>query len=265
LTSVALCLVIGRVHRDCGFKFLRGLGFIGLLSALTALGGPPLLTDDPDTPGPNHWEINIAMTAEDVAHIWELQTPLFDINYGVGDHIQLKYQVPVEVVVPQPGGALAGTGNSLAGVKWRFLDQTNGCWFEVSTYPQVEFLYTDSSVRRLLADNGDNLLLPIEVEHKFEKLTVYAEGGYIFNSSRSPEGLYGLAAEYEFSEKFSLMGELYGGYGLDFQEGGLTFNVGFRQALTEHVALIGSAGRSINGPLSSTPTFQGYLGVQLTY
>jgi hypothetical protein len=47
-------------------------------------------------------------------------------------------------------------------------------------------------------------------------------------------------------------------------DNGLIFNVGFRQALTEHVALIGSAGRSINGPLSSTPTFQGYLGVQLT-
>src|SRR5204863_428992 len=25
-----------------------------------AQGGPPLITDDPDTPGPGHWEINIA-------------------------------------------------------------------------------------------------------------------------------------------------------------------------------------------------------------
>ena len=121
------------------------------------------------------------MTSEAEAHEWTLGTPLLDINYGVGDHIQLKYQVPLEVFVPEQGGARAGMGNSLAGVKWRFVDQTNGSWLEISTYPQFEFIYPQSSVQRVLADNGHNILLPIEVEHKFEKLTVYAEGGYILN------------------------------------------------------------------------------------
>jgi hypothetical protein len=253
------------VHPRHNPRLFHGIGFICLLWALNAPGGPPLLTDDPDTPGPNHWEINIAMTSLDEAHSWQLGTPLFDINYGVGDHIQLKYQAPVEVVLPPQGGALGGMDNSLLGVKWRFLDQTNGSWLEISTYPQLEFLFSDSAVRRLQADNGDNLLLPIEVEHKFEKLTVYAEGGYMLNSSREPEVLYGIAAEYECSEKFSLMGELYGGYGVDFQESGLAFNLGFRRALTGHVALIGSAGRSITGPEPSRPVFMSYLGVQLTY
>jgi hypothetical protein len=27
---------------------------------LRAQGGPPLITDDPDTPGPRHWEINVS-------------------------------------------------------------------------------------------------------------------------------------------------------------------------------------------------------------
>ena len=248
-----------------GFKFFHGLSLCCWLWAANALGGPPLLTDDPDTPGPNHWEINIAMTSEDEAHEWTLGTPLLDINYGVGDHIQLKYQVPLEVFVPKQGGARAGMGNSLLGVKWRFVDQTNGSWLEISTYPQFEFVYPQSSVQRLLADNGDNILLPIEVEHKFEKLTVYAEGGYLLNSEREPEALYGVAAEYECSEKFSLMGEFYGGFGHDFQENGLSFNLGFRRALTEHVALIGSAGRAISGPALSAPSFMSYLGLQLTF
>jgi len=27
-------------------------------------GGPPLITDDPDTPGPGYWEINLAAIVE---------------------------------------------------------------------------------------------------------------------------------------------------------------------------------------------------------
>ena len=262
---MALCRVIGRVHDKGRFGFFRGITICCLLWAVNAPGGPPLLTDDPDTPGPNHWEINIAMTSEDEAHEWTLGTPLLDINYGVGDHIQLKYQFPLEVFVPEQGGARVGMGNSLAGVKWRFVDQTNGSWLEISTYPQFEFIYPQSSVQRVQADDGDNLLLPIEVEHKFEKLTVYAEGGCLLNEHREPEVLYGVAAENEFTEKFSLMGELYGGFGHDFQENGLSFNLGFRRALTERVALIGSAGRAISGPASDAPKFMSYLGLQLTF
>jgi hypothetical protein len=229
------------------------------------MAGPPLLTDDPDTPGPNHWEINIAMTSEDVAQQWEFEMPLLDINYGVGDHIQLKYQVPLNIYVPKQSGARLGMGNSLAGVKWRFLDQTNGSWLEISTYPQFEFIYPHSSVQRVMADDGHNLLLPIEMEHQFKSLIVYAEGGYVLNENRPSEAFYGVAAEREFSKKFSLMGELYGGFGRDFQENGLTFNLGFRRALTEHVALIGSAGRAISGPRIDAPVFQSYLGLQLTF
>jgi hypothetical protein len=248
-----------------GVGLFPGINLCCLLWALNASAGPPLLTDDPDTPGPNHWEINIAMTSEDVAQEWELGTPLLDLNYGVGDRIQLKYQVPLDMYAPKDAGARAGMGNSLTGVKWRFLDQTNGSWLEISTYPQFEFVCPESSVRRVMADNGDNVLLPIEVEHKFEAFTVYAEGGYILNSRRDPQEFYGVAAEHEFSEKFSLMGEFYGGSGRDFQESGLSFNLGFRRSLTEHVALIGSAGRAICGPASDSPTFMSYLGVQLTF
>jgi hypothetical protein len=248
-----------------GFNFLPAISVACVLWAANVHGGPPLLTDDPDTPGPNHWEINIAMTSEYEAREWQLGTPLLDMNYGVGDHIQLKYQVPLEVYVPQQGGPRVGMDNSLAGVKWRFLDQTNGSWLEISTYPQVEFIYPSSSVQRVQADDGDNLLLPIEMEHQFKSVTLYAEGGYIVNQKRPPEAFYGVAGEYEFSEKFSLMGEFYGGYGPNFQENGLTFNLGFRRALTEHVALIGSAGRAIFGPRADAPAFQSYLGVQLTF
>jgi hypothetical protein len=107
--------------------------------------------------------------------------------------------------------------------------------------------------------------LPIEVEHKFKSLTVYAEGGYIWNEHRSSEALYWFAGEYEFSEKFSLMAELYGGFDRALENNRLSFNFGFRRSLTEHVALIGSAGRGILGPPESAPAFMSYLALQLTF
>ena len=246
-------------------KPIPGVLLACLLWVASAQGGPPLLTDDPDTPGPNHWEINVAMTSENIAHEWELATPLLDMNYGVGEHIQLKYQVQVNEIVPETGGVRGGMGNSLAGVKWRFVDQTNSSWLEVSTYPQLEFIYPGSSARRGLGDSGDNVLLPIEVEHQFKHATVYAEGGYLWNEHRSSEAIYGLAGEDEFSEKFSLMGEFYGGFDRAFENNGLSFNLGFRRSLTEHVALIGSAGRGIYGPVVRAPAFMSYLALQLTF
>jgi len=236
-----------------------------LLWAAKAQGGPPLLTDDPDTPGPDHWEINAGTTSVYAAHEWLLGAPLLDINYGVGDHVQLKYQWQANLLAQDHGDVSAGFGNSLAGVKWRFIDQTNASWLEVSIYPQLEFVYPHSSARRGLAVGGDNVLAPIEVEHKFKSLTVYGEVGYLWNEYQPAAGWYGLAGEYELSEKFSLMGEFYGGFDRAFEHNGLSFNLGFSQVLTEHVALIGSFGRGIFGPPERAPVFMSYLALRLTF
>jgi hypothetical protein len=162
-------------------------------------------------------------------------------------------------------GAMAGVGNSLAGVKWRFLDQTNWSWLEVSTYPQLEFIYPISSARRGLGDRGNNVLLPIEVEHTLKKLTIYADGGYVINQYRANEGWFGLAGEYELTEKFSIMGEIYGGYDRNFRNDGASFNLGFSRPLSGHAALIGAAGRGLFGGSDRAPAFQSYLGIQWTF
>jgi hypothetical protein len=263
--ALTLGRVVGHVKSVKGLKPFHLICLVCLLGAAGAQAGPPLLTDDPDTPGPNHWEINAGGTAIYGSHEWNSGTPIFDINYGVGEHIQLKYQVQAIELVREHGGLLVGLSNSLAGVKWRFLDQTNSSWLEISTYPQLEFVYPGSYGRRNLADRGDNVLLPFEVEHIFKKVTVYAESGYLWNEHVPREAWYGVAGEYELTEKFSLMGEFYGGFDRNFEDKALTCNLGFKQVLTEHVALIGSAGRGIFGPVDRAPPFMSYLALQLTF
>ena len=95
-----------------------------LAASLTTVGlaGPPLETDDPDMPGPNQWEINLSSPFATRNDTWLFQ-PLLDLNYGVGERVQLKLK-PRLVVVDEPGCSVeAGAGNIQLGVKWRFLDQ----------------------------------------------------------------------------------------------------------------------------------------------
>jgi hypothetical protein len=60
-------LIVMNLLGDCPVMrwLIRGVLVATLATAFLpapafAQGGPPLITDDPDTPGPGHWEINIA-------------------------------------------------------------------------------------------------------------------------------------------------------------------------------------------------------------
>jgi hypothetical protein len=59
---------------------------------LKAQGGPPYYTNDPGTPGSRNWEINLGYmpflyVGQSTTHV-----PDVDINYGLGDRIQLTYE-----------------------------------------------------------------------------------------------------------------------------------------------------------------------------
>ncbi len=48
-----------------------------------------MITDDPATPGNGKWEINLAVAFEHRSSETSLDLPAIDLNYGVGEHIQL--------------------------------------------------------------------------------------------------------------------------------------------------------------------------------
>ena len=47
-----------------------------------AQGGPPLVTDDPGTPGAGKWEVNVAFTMDRTSDSGLYGAPLVDMNYG---------------------------------------------------------------------------------------------------------------------------------------------------------------------------------------
>jgi hypothetical protein len=108
-------------------RWTLGIAFTLFAAAAHGQGGPPFRTDDPETPGNQHWEINFGWIGDRNPESGAYQVPDFDINYGLGDRIQLKYELPIaiEEIRPlpgQPGHVIAGLGDSLLGIKWRFYE-----------------------------------------------------------------------------------------------------------------------------------------------
>lgn len=222
-----------------------------------------MITDDPGTPGPGNWEINIAATAEHHASDTEGERPLLDINYGIGERIQLKYEVPW---VAQRGdaGARSGLGNSLLGVKWRFYDAGETQW-QVSTYPQVELRNPGShSVRRGLAEEGTGILLPFEFQRAFTKVGVNFEFGRELRSHSEGEWFGGVVLGQQVSEAVELMTELHGEAAASLSRVAIAANLGARVNLSHYGTLLMSAGRDLHNGLGERAAVFGYIGWQFT-
>jgi hypothetical protein len=135
--SSSLATMVEMVSSSRKAKFAGVLLLLLAARLAHAQGGPPFRTDDPDTPGNRHWEINFGFIGQRNPGAGAYQVPDIDMNYGLGDRIQLKYEIPLalEETVAQPatpgqaavsGTVLGGVGGSYPGIKWRFYEHHPG-------------------------------------------------------------------------------------------------------------------------------------------
>jgi hypothetical protein len=223
-----------------------------------------MITDDPGTPGNGHFEINIATTLARRPHEQSWGLPALDLNYGLGERIQLTLQTSFVVLKGSDHGAIGGLGSTEAAVKWRFLDEeTDG--FSVSTFPRVIFNVLHSSVRRGLADDGTRVQCPVQISRKFGAVDLDFEFGPVLSSVGRSEWLYGVVGGVELAKSTTVMAELHGTSRINFDRDVLTVNVGIRQKLTDQAILIASLGHEVRTPADQPLAFIGYCGVQLLY
>jgi len=234
----------------------------GYMPSSLAQGGPPMLTDDPGTPGAGAWEINVAY-AQERTHEEKLHSvPYVDFNYGLGENIQLKYETAWLISdVPDNGGTKSGLDNSLFGVKWRFLDQERK-GLDMSVYPQLELENPTGSVSRGIAEPGPNLFLPVELAHDFGKFKLVGEVGYQMFHSTENEWVVGVLGATHVSDSLEVLAEVRS-FSEKFLNGGdLIANVGLRQELNPKVKLVASVGTGLTNHPDST-TFLTYVGLQI--
>ena len=222
-----------------------------------------MITDDPGTPGPGKWENNIAIAFEHRPHETAYDLPAIDLNYGVGEHIQLTLQGGPVLLKRSGHGLIGGLGGTEAAVKWRFLDEEKS-GFDASMFPRVIFNITQSSVRRGLAEDGTRFQIPFQVAKTFGRFHADAEFGPLAGTVGRSEWIYGIVGGVELAKTTMLMAELHGTSRMNFTRDVLTVNVGLRHQLTDARILIASIGHELRDP-DHARSFIGYLGVQLLY
>ena len=218
-----------------------------------------MLTDDPGTPGRNNWEINLGYTIDRQSGDNEYQIPILDVNYGWGDRVQLKYEMPYIYAGIGHAPLISGPGDSKFGVKVRFF-QDEKLDLNISTYPQLEVNNTSNSVRRGLVYDGPLFLLPVEVTKKVGPLDVDLEVGHWFTQQQG-YWISGLAFGHQATKRLEVLGEVYSDSS-PFGERDNTFDFGGRYRLNKNALFLFMAGRSFSPPSSGQSQLIGYFGMQ---
>jgi hypothetical protein len=260
--------------------------FLLLIAAVAAplacaQGGPPFITDDPGTPGNRHLEVNLGWMASHNPSHSSYNVPNFDFNYGWGDRLQLKYEVPLAVATDENDTTRASLGESLLGIKWRPYEHhragepksDESMNFSLGTFPQASINNPTSAVRRGIVETGPQYYLPVEFTARLGPMGIDGEVGRWIGNRHVPDRWgRGLILGHEFSERLELYGEIY-----DLQDANrigtapkqreLTLDLGGRRALDHsgRLRLLFMGGRSMQAVTrqNSEPDWIAYAGVQI--
>jgi hypothetical protein len=232
----------------------------GLLTpAVRAQGGPPFITDDPDTPGSNNWEINAAVIGAQSHQRWDFAAPDLDINYGWGEHVQLKADVNWASAVTSDGRLVAGFGATDIGVKWRFADQeTSG--FAMSIYPQLLTNLAPSSAARGLTTGDREFFLPAEFSTEWGAFQFDGEMGRNFVERGPDAWIGGVIVAHHCGPGLQCGVELHGVLvGSHVQP---LANVGAHWQINKHVIVLAAAGREFGSNVNDFQNLLFYFGIQ---
>jgi hypothetical protein len=244
------------------FSLCASASILHFADSAHAQAGPPFLTNDPGTPGNANWEINLGSMETISRGVSSYQVPQIDLNFGLGDRIQLTYEIPY--VLQTSGGQPieSGWSNAYPGVKWRFLDEGDESW-QVSTFPQAETGTSSLARQKGIAVPGPRYLLPLEVSKKIGPLDVDFEAGYYVAGHGPKERILGFVAGRPVTDRLELDAELYDDRAYDVTPQSVTLDLGGRYKLGRGLIALFMAGRSVNGVSDRRPEFIGYFGIQM--
>jgi hypothetical protein len=220
-----------------------------------AQSSPPLLTNDPGTPGPGKWEINVLTSFEKSAINDEWLIPLLDFNYGVGDRWQLTVSLPF-VIGHEQGADVRRTFDGIeSGVKYRFVDNPGTRGASFSFFPKVYLSFVE--------ERSLKLSLPLEWHLEWTHFGLTAELGHVWVNGESDGWEGGVAAALLLDPvSFQLEGHT------EMREApfdlrGPMVNFGFTWEWSETVSVFGSYGKSVKNH-EEAPTWT-LAGVQFRF
>jgi len=215
-----------------------------ILAALpvSAVAGPPFVSDDPEPTEAGHWEIYGFAAGTHVPGESDVAGGL-DINYGGAKDLQLTAVLPLNYHTGQTGAL--GPGNVELAAKYKFLHQADG-----SPLPDVAFFpraFVPTAGRRF-GTRRPSILLPLWAQKDLGSWSLFGGGGYDINPGQGQRDfwLMGIGLQRTISDHFSLGAELY--RQTRDAENAHRFtavNIGGLYKLSGHWSLLGSVGPGI--------------------
>lgn len=220
------------------------------------VGSPPMVIDDTSTPGPGSWEVNIVFAGDLSTDSDTYESPLVDINHGVGEKGQLTYELPYAFtrtgLTDEAGNTetvkARGVADSEVGVKYRFYDndETN---LSLAVYPQIEFTTPGARSRGSdgVADGGTTWVLPFQLTKEFARASITANAN-VEKSTDDPHAhlFAGFGAGTRLTRKLALLGEVAGGDLDSAGEERVLFDVGLHMKISETHALVAALGLDLH-------------------
>jgi len=245
--------------RTAALEFAEGrmvivlVGVLGGVLGDPALAGPPLQTDDPDTPEKGLFEpitsYTLSLSRGDGAagRTRDQEAPLFDLNYGLAEGVQVKFEAPLAVLDPADGASAREDRRCVdrdeAAVRARGRVVAVGVGDPAVGVPL-------GSRGRGLGTGSPSLTLPVQAGRRFfgDQPFVCADGGYREQLATGEDDVWfmGIAAEWQVAEGSTLSGETRYQIGVRGAPDSSLLNVGVKWRLREYASFIGSAGKSFS-------------------
>ena len=209
------------------------------------VASPPMQSDDTGTPGPGVWEVNLALNGDFAGSEHRIEGPLVDLNYGIGDAVQIKYEVPYvfQATTDDDGNTVRqrGVGDSLFGVKYRFYDNRD-TGLALAIYPQVQFRTPGAPAR--VSANATTYILPLLVTCEFEHAALTGNLGVELTAG---ERRYFASAGVgtRLSDRLALLGEMVGKNLNASDEKQVLANIGLVRKLADNRSISGSIGTDV--------------------
>ena len=212
------------------------------------VGSPPMISDDTGTPGDRRWEINLSANGDFAGDTHRIEAPLLDINYGVGDALQLKFEIPYVFLAnrddnaadPQAVKRAHGVGDSTLGIKYRFYDNKD-TGLSLALYPQVRF--RTPGANRAVSEEKTVVILPLLLTREFEMASITTNVGVVHGDKS--RYFASIGAGTRLSNQLALLGEIVGNNLNARDERQILLNLGVRRKLSETRSISASIGHDI--------------------
>jgi hypothetical protein len=210
------------------------------------VGSPPMEIEDTDTPGDGIWEINLGLEIEWGQAERRVSAPVVEIEYGVGDRLQVSLELPYVFV--RDGGddgearaRVHGVGDAGFGLKYRFYgNEERG--LSLAVHPELRVRM--GSVDLEVSEGGSTIALPLVLTSEFERFSSSAiVGTELGEGERHWFG--GAGFGWRLDERTAVLVDLLGS-NLGSSAGNWAAGLGLRRKLDDKNTLSASIGRDIS-------------------